>query len=264
MQVPSKFSIDDGAFYMSVDKLVEETGLATKEILRLTGRHLVETALKVTPPHSGNMTMAHSEKGNQQKAKGLQNIRTDIQRVVGVLKELKLYQDPKIKKLVSKGELRVLSRIIGVTVAKTIPGGFHERFRNKRGRINKTTGKQLFVINKTERNKYVSKTAARLGRYKAGWNKAARRLKARGNKGWPAWVKRHSGRGYIKDKSSGFNFPRQEITIANLMDYASGRGATTRWMKYALDQSTDLMNRYFEKRLKYRMEKAFNKSGRKI
>jgi len=83
--VPSKFSIDDGAFYMSVDKLVEETGLATKEILRLTGRHLVETAIKVTPPHSGNMSVAHSEKPGLQKAQGLQNIRTDIQRVVGVL-----------------------------------------------------------------------------------------------------------------------------------------------------------------------------------
>lgn len=255
----TKFHIDDGQFFKAVDGLVDQTGLEVKEILRLTGRHLVETLLKVTPPHSGNVGKAHREGAKAQRDAGRKTLNADISRVIGVLKELKLYQDPKIRKLINKQDFKALSKIVGRPVASNIPNDYHEQFRNRRGRINKSTGKQLFVINKGAKSGYVNKQATRIGFYKSGWNAAAKRLKARGNRGWYGWVKAQGGTGRIRDRSSKVNFPNQGITIVNMVDYATESKDASRWMRYSMNMSISLMNKYFKKRLKFRMEKAMKK-----
>jgi len=257
--VATKFTIDDGRFYTAVDNLVDKTGLEAKEVLRLTGRHLVETLIKLTPPHSGRVGKAFSEGSKSQRDMGRKSVDIDISRVVGVLKELNLYKDPKIRKLINKKDFKALSRIIGRPVVNNVPSDFHNRYRNRRGRINKTTGKQVFVVNKGAKNSYITKVANKIGTYKSGWNKAARLLKARVSHGWYKWAQKQTGRGMIRDRSSKMNWPRQEIVFANLEDYATSSSQTNRWLRYAQGISMGKMKRFYEHMVKRRMEKEMGK-----
>ena len=253
--VATSFKIDDGQFFMAVDNLVDKTGLEVKEVLRLTGRHLVETLLKLTPPHSGRVGKAFAEKSAEQRGKGRRSLEMDIARGIGVVKELKLYNDPKVRKAINSKDLKTLSKIIGKPVLASLPNEYHYKFRNRRGKVSKGTGKQAFVVNKGVRTNYVNRVAQRIGAYKSGWNKAAQRLKARTRGGWVAWAKRHTTRGMIRDKSSKINWPRQEIIFANLADYATSSTQTSRWLRYAQGISMGKMNRFFETMVKRRMEK---------
>ena len=72
----------------------------------------------------------------------------------------------------------------------------------RQGVIHHTPRQRMFVLDTSVLNDYIADIKKHVGRAKAGWNAAASKFGVKDTTAWPAWVKRHAGRGSATDNLS--------------------------------------------------------------
>jgi len=166
-----------------------------------------------------------------------------------------MYKNPRIKKWLNRafknhdwGLVMDIVNDHSGTAGMSVPAGWHEGSRNRRGRVK--SGPRFYVKDTKKEAKlmaYAKEVFKRVGKAKAGWLPAARKLKL-AQRHYIKFIKRHRGRGLIKMKTKNTFDP--VIYIANLVDYIQKAGREQRIMAVALRHRADNIRLKIEKMVK--------------
>lgn len=219
--------------------VVAITGKKAGEVVRSEGKLLLQDVVRMTPPFSKGPS---TESFNVQRKTGEAAVARDIRRVmlaVDDIKMLSLIRKKEIKdrldKLIKKRDtqgVREILRKLGIPVASVIVEAdpvIHERQRDRRGRIQRASGRAINVVLRgLTLKRYIREKQSHVGKAKAGWAEAAKGFGVK----LPNWITRHKSPGQFKDNTHDPKMP--SVTIGNLVDYIQGAGADLRIMERAL------------------------------
>ena len=238
------------AFKSTLNELAREAKKSGAEIIRQQAKLLVSELIKLTPPTRGKGNEVKGVTTKQQEKVGKAAVERDINKVVGALNDLHLWKGTKnkgaakkaINKAIKAGDMETAAAIVGgkkkVTVATTIPKDFHKKFRNARGRIRKPN-ERLYVPSRATKKAYIQEAQKSVMKGKAGWIKAARRLKSTG---LIASITQHPAKGYIRDASKDTS-ETPSITVANLVKHVQEGGRDLRIISYAMKRRSAAMRK---------------------
>ena len=233
--------LDTAEWEEAVEAYARMTGEDTRTIIKNEAKLLVRDCIKLTPPTTGGTGILKENLKKQERA-GKKAILDDIQRVVKDVTQLKMYENPKVKKWIDRAfknhDWKLVLDIVGggVGAGKDIPPKYHEQFRDKRGRVNKTTGGRFYIRDtkaKKKLNRYAKTYFDKIGQAKAGWLPAARALKLAAKNHYIKFISRHSGKGrVVMNLKKGTKNPF--VIVANLEQHAQKHDKGGKIMAVAL------------------------------
>ena len=237
--------LDTTEWEVAVQELVNTTGEDLGKLIKDEAKLLVRDCIKLTPPTTGGAGVL-KENLKKQEQSGKNAILRDIRRIVKNVQEMDMYKNPKVKKWLDRAfknhEWNLVLSIVGggMGAGMQVPDDLHEQFRNKRGRVNKVVPK--FWIKDTAKRKklmtYATKVFARIGKAKAGWLPAARRLKL-AKRHYIKFIARHNGKGMVADNTKGTQNPF--VIVANMEEHAQKHDRGGKIMAVALKLRTQVI-----------------------
>lgn len=256
--------LDTSEWETAVRQLVNLGGVDLGKLIKDEAKLLVRDCIKLTPPTTGGAGVV-KENLKKQEQSGKNAIIRDIRRIVKDVTELDMYKNPKIKKWLNAAfknhNWKLVLDIVGggVGAGMQVPDNIHEQHRNKRGRVQRTVPK-FWVKDTAKRKKlmtYAGKVFERIGKAKAGWLPAARRLKL-AKRHYIKFISRHSGRGMVADNTKGTKNPY--VIVANMEEHAQKHDKGGKIMAVALKLRTQVIRSKIEKLLKIHAQNFNNRS----
>ena len=251
--------LDTGEWEMAVRDLMKVAKTKLGKVVEDEAKLLVRDCIYLTPPTTGGAGIIKESLKKQQQA-GEKAVTNDLKKVVKNVTQLQMYKNPKVKKWLDaafkKHDWALVMDIINDkagTAGMQVPSGFHEKHRNKRGRVK--SGPRFYVKdtkNEAKLKAYANEVFKRIGKAKAGWLPAARRLKVAA-RDRIAFISRHRGKGRIAMKTK--NTPDPFVYVANMVSHAQKHGREERIMAVALKYRTQSIRAKIEKVLKANTKK---------
>jgi len=261
--------LDTGEWEMAVRDLKKVVRTKLGSVIKDEAKLLVRDCIRLTPPTTGGAGVIKEKLKKQQQA-GEQAITNDIRKAVKNVTKLDMYKNPKVKKWLDRAfknhdwdlVMDIVNDKAG-TAGMQIPNGFTEQHRNKRGRVK--SGPRFYIRDTKSESKlmaYASEVFKRIGKAKAGWLPAARRLKV-AKKDMISFISRHRGKGRINMKIK--NTPDPFIYVANLVEHAQKHGREERIMAVAMESRVLSIRAKIEKALKANLKNwAKGKVGKRL
>lgn len=251
--------LDTGEWEMAVRDLMKVAKTKLGKVVEDEAKLLVRDCIYLTPPTTGGAGIIKESLKKQQQA-GEKAVTNDLKKVVKNVTQLQMYKNPKVKKWLDRAfknhDWALVMDIINDkagTAGMQVPSGFHEKHRNKRGRVK--SGPRFYVKdtkNEAKLKAYANEVFKRIGKAKAGWLPAARRLKVAA-RDRIAFISRHRGNGRIAMKTK--NTPDPFVYVANMVSHAQKHGREERIMAVALKYRTQSIRAKIEKVLKANTKK---------
>ena len=251
--------LDTGEWEMAVRDLMKVAKTKLGKVVEDEAKLLVRDCIYLTPPTTGGAGIIKESLKKQQQA-GEKAVTNDLKKVGKNVTQLQMYKNPKVKKRLDaafkKHDWALVMDIINDkagTAGMQVPSGFHEKHRNKRGRV--TSGPRFYVKdtkNEAKLKAYANEVFKRIGKAKAGWLPAARRLKVAA-RDRIAFISRHRGNGRIAMKTK--NTPDPFVYVANMVSHAQKHGREGRIMAVAMKYRTQSIRAKIEKVLKANTKK---------
>lgn len=252
MSVGNKAKFENAAaFGRTLAELGREAKKSAAEILTQQAKLLVQDCIKLTPPTKGKGGEMGVSVKSQEKV-GLRRVERDINKVIGSLQELNIWQGTKnkgaakkaINKAIKAGDYKAAADVIGHRNKKTkvgavIPKDYHKKFHNSRGRVMRKPQDRFYATSKGVKKAYIQEAQQSVMKGKAGWKKAALKL---GAKGLIASITKHSAPG-LALLATRPSSATPKITVANLVPHAQGGGHSLRIMEYAMANRTRAMRK---------------------
>lgn len=253
--------LDTAEWETEVANLLKHVKKSGGEVIANEAKHLVADCIKLTPPTTGGAGII-KEKLTDQFNAGKKAIKDDIKRVVKRYPELNLYKNEKVKRWLGKaykaGNYNLVMDIINDASGKAgskVPDNFHDKMRNKWGRIPKTNPKRFYVKNEASINGYANKVYEQIGKAKAGWMPAARHLKL-AKRHVNKFISRHRGKGMIR-KNLG-KTEKHFVYVANLVDYIQKHNGKSKIMAVAIRNRTESLRANIKKILELKAARKWN------
>lgn len=251
--------LDTGEWEMAVRDLMKVAKTKLGKVVEDEAKLLVRDCIYLTPPTTGGAGIIKESLKKQQQA-GEKAVTNDLKKVVKNVTQLQMYKNPKVKKWLDRAfknhDWALVMDIINDkagTAGMQVPSGFHEKHRNKRGRVK--SGPRFYVKDTKREAKlkaYANEVFKRIGKAKAGWLPAARRLKVAA-RDRIAFISRHRGNGRIAMKTK--NTPDPFVYVANMVSHAQKHGREGRIMAVAMKYRTQSIRAKIEKVLKANTKK---------
>lgn len=251
--------LDTGEWEMAVRDLMKVAKTKLGKVVEDEAKLLVRDCIYLTPPTTGGAGIIKESLKKQQQA-GEKAVTNDLKKVVKNVTQLQMYKNPKVKKWLDRAfknhDWALVMDIINDkagTAGMQVPSGFHEKHRNKRGRVK--SGPRFYVKdtkNEAKLKAYANEVFKRIGKAKAGWLPAARRLKVAA-RDRIAFISRHRGNGRIAMKTK--NTPDPFVYVANMVSHAQKHGREGRIMAVAMKYRTQSIRAKIEKVLKANTKK---------
>ena len=256
--------LDTTEWETAVNQLVKLTGIDLGKLIKDEAKLLVRDCIKLTPPTTGGAGIL-KENLKKQEQSGKNAILRDIRRIVKDVKDLDMYKNEKVKSWLNRAfknhDWNLVLDIVGGGdgAGMQVPEKIHEQYRNKRGRMQRVVPK--FWIKDTPARKklltYAKKVFERVGKAKAGWLPAARRLKL-AKRHYIKFISRHNGKGMVADNTKGTQNPF--VIVANLEAHAQKHDRGGKIMAVALKLRTNVIYDKIEKLMKIHAENFNNRS----
>jgi len=256
--------LDTTEWETAVQQLVALTGTDLGKLIKDEAKLLVRDCIKLTPPTTGGAGIL-KENLKKQEQSGKNAIVRDIRRIVKDVKDLDMYKNEKVKSWLNRAfknhDWKLVLDIVGggEGAGMQVPDNIHEQYRNKRGRVQRVVPK--FWIKDTPARKklltYAKKVFERIGKAKAGWLPAARRLKL-AKRHYIKFISRHSGKGMVSDNTKGTQNPF--VIVANMEAHAQKHDSGGKIMAVALKLRTNVIYDKIEKLMKIHAENFNNRS----
>ena len=245
--------LDTGEWEYELSRLRKHVKGKAGKLMTDEAKLLVADLIKLTPPTDGRHPLTTNLK--QHEVAGQKAILTDLRKVIKDVTQLDMYKNPRIKNWLNKAfknhDWALVMDIINDhsgNAGMQVPTGWHEESRNRRGRVK--SGPRFYVKDTKKEAKlmaYAKGVFKRMGKAKAGWLPAARKLKL-AQRHYIGFIKRHRGRGLIRMKTKNTYDP--VIYIANLVSYIQKAGREQRIMAVALRHRADNIRLKIEKMVK--------------
>ena len=256
--------LDTTEWEIAVQQLVALTGTDLGKLIKDEAKLLVRDCIKLTPPTTGGAGIL-KENLKKQEQSGKNAIVRDIRRIVKDVQDLDMYKNEKVKRWLNRAfknhDWNLVLDIVGGGdgAGMQVPDNIHEQYRNKRGRVQRVVPK--FWIKDTGKRKklmtYASKVFERIGKAKAGWLPAARRLKL-AKRHYIKFISRHSGKGMVADNTKRTQNPF--VIVANMEAHAQKHDRGGKIMAVALKLRTDVIYEKIENLMKIHAENFNNRS----
>ena len=252
--------LDTAQWEEAVQDLLRLQPQNVSKLIKDEAKLLVRDCIKLTPPTTGGKGVM-SESLKRQEQAGQEAILGDLKKVIKDVTELRIYKNPKVKKWIDRAfknhDWQLVLDIVGggEGAGMQVPDNFHEKYRNKNGRVR--SGGRFFIKDTKAKSKlmsYASKVFKRIGKAKAGWIPAARKLKL-AKRHWIKYIARHAGKGNVVMSLN--KTPNPFVFVANLEAHAQKHNKSGKIMAVALKIRTQVI-RDKVKKLMELQAKAFN------
>lgn len=188
---------DKRAFDQALKAFRAHSRKAVGQVLREQAKGVLKKIVEFTPPGS------HKIQGSDAKKRGESKVESDI------------------RKLMEPGR--------GKELSSDSPADIHRRNRDRRGRVRRELSPKI-KVRAGDLARLIREKKRMVGFLASGWRAAADKFGAK----IPNWIRRHSGQGSSKEKSSSVMV---EVSATNSVDYASS-GDMERRVQQALNGQT--------------------------
>ena len=252
--------LDTSQWEEAVSDLLRLQPQNVSKLIKDEAKLLVRDCIKLTPPTTGGKGVM-SESLKRQEQAGQEAILGDLKKVIKDVTELRIYKNPKVKSWIDRAfknhDWKLVLDIVGggEGAGMQVPDNFHEKYRNKNGRVR--SGGRFFIKDTKAKSKlmsYASKVFERIGKAKAGWVPAARKLKL-AKRHYIKYIARHAGKGNVVMSLN--KTPNPFVYVANLEAHAQKHNKSGKIMAVALKIRTQVIRDKVKKLMKLQAE-AFN------
>lgn len=191
-----RLDIDFNEVALRIQRYVNELGRLAPVVVRDTTRLLIGDLLKITPPKT--------------RRQGEKAVERDVRRAMTPFEAGKVKM-PRLRKLVRERNYDAVNSILKRAGSPwevfPVSANLHQSARDKRGRVRRSM--QRGVLDRQAWMTYVKKVKGSVGKLKAGWNAAYRRVGGL----IPSWISRHGDKdGAVIDMTGIKDDPRIVIT----------------------------------------------------